>query len=112
MTVVTDIVEDEQNHAIPLQMLSEKLRCQDGSVDRGQILLVMEPYLTLTFDAEYGVKVDHVSGIMFIPMFGNMVPSAWRERFPEDESSQWMAGDWLSMGIEYFNQGEFYSATE
>ncbi|KAJ5384888.1 Tetratricopeptide-like helical [Penicillium concentricum] len=112
VAAITVIVEDEQNHAIPLQMLNEKLRCQDGSVDKGQILLVKEPYLTLTFDAEYGVKVDHVSDIMFISMSDKMVPSAWRERLPEDETSQWMAGDWLSMGTEYLNRGKFYSATE
>lgn len=109
---VVAIVEDEQKDAIPLQMLNEKLRCQDGSVDKGQILLVKEPYLTLIPDAEYGVRVDHVSDIMFIPKFDKMVPSAWRERLPEDETSQWMAGDWLSMGNEYLNRGKFYSATE
>ncbi|KAJ6138087.1 hypothetical protein N7471_004573 [Penicillium samsonianum] len=102
---VVAIVEDEQKDAIPLQMLNEKLRCQDGSVDKGQIL-------TLIPDTEYGVRVDHVSDIMFIPMFDKMVPSAWRERLPEDETSQWMAGDWLSIGNEYLNRGKFYSATE
>ncbi|KGO55768.1 Tetratricopeptide-like helical [Penicillium expansum] len=112
MTTVMAIVEDEQKDAIPLQMLNEKLRCQDGSVDKGQILLVKEPYLTLTFHGEYGIRVDHVSDIMFIPIFDKMVPSAWRERLPEDEISHWMAGDWLSMGNEHLNRGKLYSATE
>ncbi|KGO71893.1 Tetratricopeptide-like helical [Penicillium italicum] len=112
MTAVTAIVEDEQKDAIPLRMLNEKLRCQDGSVDKGQVLLVKEPYLTLLFDGEYGIRVDHVSDILFIPIFDKMVPSAWRERLPEDETSHWMAGDWLRMGNEYLNRGKFYSATE
>lgn len=112
MTTVMAIVEDEQKDAIPLQMLNEKLHCQDGSVDKGQILLVKEPYLTLTFHGEYGIRVDHVSDIMFIPIFDKMVPSAWRERLPEDETSHWMAGDWLSMGNEHLNRGKLYSATE
>ncbi|KAJ5436145.1 Tetratricopeptide-like helical [Penicillium cf. griseofulvum] len=106
------IVEDEQEHAIPLQMLNEKLRCHDGSVDKGQVLLVKEPYLTLTFDTEYGIKVDHVSDTMFIPMSDKMVPSVWRERLPEDKTSQWVANDWLRMGNENLSRGKFYSATE
>lgn len=112
MTAAMTIVEDEQEDAIPLQLLNEKLRCHDGSVDKGQILLVKEPYLTLTSVGEYGVRVDHVSDILFIPLFDKMVPSAWRQRLPEDEPSQWMAGDWLRMGNEYLNRGKFYSATE
>ncbi|KAJ5208589.1 hypothetical protein N7449_002968 [Penicillium cf. viridicatum] len=96
---------------IPLQMLNEKLRCHDGSVDKGQILLVKEPYLTLTSVGEYGVRVDHVSDNLFIPLFDKMVPPAWRERLPEDETSQWMAGDWLRMGNDY-SKGLECSPTE
>ena len=112
MGAVMAIVEDEEKDAISLQMLNEKLRCQDGCADKGQILLVKEPYLTSMSDTEYVVRVDHVSDIMFIPFFDEMVPSAWRERIPEHETSQWMARDWLSMGNEYLNRGKFYSATE
>ncbi|OQE45954.1 hypothetical protein PENCOP_c001G03916 [Penicillium coprophilum] len=112
MAAMMVIVEDEQKNALPLQIWNEKLRCQDGSVEKGQILLVKEPYLILTFEAEYGVKVDHVSDIMFISKSNKIVPSSWRERLPEDETSQWMAGDWLSMGNEYLNQGKFYADTE
>lgn len=112
MTAVVAIVEDEKKDAIPLQILNENLRCHDGSVDKGQILLVKEPCLTLTSVGEYGVRVDHVSDILFIPLFDKMVPSAWRERLPEDVTSQWMAGDWLRMGNEYLNRGQFYSATQ
>jgi hypothetical protein len=112
MGAVMAIVEDEEKDAIPLRMLNEKLRCQDGCVGKGQVLLVKEPYLTSMLDTEYGVRVDHVSDIMFIPLFDEMVPSAWRERLPEHETSQWMAGDWLSMGNDYLNRGNFYSATE
>ncbi|KAJ5236365.1 hypothetical protein N7489_006456 [Penicillium chrysogenum] len=112
MGAVMAIVEDEEKDAISLRMLNEKLRCQDGCVDKGQILLVKEPYLTSMSDTEYVVRVDHVSDIMFIPFFDEMVPSAWRERIPEHETSQWMARDWLSMGNEYLNRGKFYSATE
>ncbi|CAI7667777.1 unnamed protein product [Penicillium viridicatum] len=112
MAAAMAIVEDEDEDAIPLQMLNEKLRCHDGSVDKGQILLVKEPYLTLTSVGEYGVRVDHVSDILFIPLFDEIVPSAWRVRIPEDELPQWMAEDWLRMGNEYLNRGKFYSATE
>lgn len=112
MGAVMAIVEDEQKDAIPLRMLNEKLRCQDGCVDKGQVLLVKEPYLTSMPDTEYGLRVDHVSDIMFIPLFDEMVPSVWRERLPEHETSQWMARDWLNMGNEYLNRGKFYSATE
>ncbi|CAG7940591.1 unnamed protein product [Penicillium nalgiovense] len=112
MGAVMAIVEDEQKDAIPLRMLNEKLRCQDGCVDKGQVLLVKEPYLTSMPDAKYGLRVDHVSDIMFIPLFDEMVLSVWRERLPEHETSQWMARDWLNMGNEYLNRGKFYSATE
>ncbi|KAJ9487408.1 hypothetical protein VN97_g5901 [Penicillium thymicola] len=112
MTAARAIVEDEKEDAISLQMLHERLRCHDGSVDKGQILLVKEPYLTLTSVGEYGVRVDHVSDILIIPLFDKMTPSAWRERLPEDKTSQWMGGDWLRVGNEYLNRGKFYSATE
>ncbi|CAI7581905.1 unnamed protein product [Penicillium glandicola] len=112
MAAVMVIAEDEQNDAIQLRILNGKPRCQDGSIDEGQILLVKEPSLTLMSDGEYGIRVDHVSDILFIPMFNKMVPSAWRERLPERETSQWTAGDWLNMGNEELNRGKFYSATE
>lgn len=112
MTAVVAIVEDEKKDAIPIQILNEKLCFHDGSVDKGHILLVKEPYLTLTSVGEYGVRVDHVSDVLFIPLFDKMVPSAWREQLPEDETSQWMAGEWLRMGNKYLSRGKFYSATE
>ncbi|KAJ5615843.1 hypothetical protein N7537_000957 [Penicillium hordei] len=112
MTAAMAIVEHGNKDAIPLQMLNKKLRCHDSSVGKGRILLVKEPYLTLTSVGEYGVRVDHVSDILLIPLFDKMVPSAWREQLPEDETSQWMARDWLRLGNEYLNRSKFYSATE
>lgn len=35
------------------------------------------------FDGDYGIRVDHVSDIGFIPTVDKMAPSAWREQLPE-----------------------------
>ncbi|KAJ5163261.1 Tetratricopeptide-like helical [Penicillium coprophilum] len=49
---------------------------------------------------------------MFISKSDKMIPSSWRERLPEDETSQWMAGDWPSMGNEYLNQSKYSKGLE
>jgi hypothetical protein len=38
---------------------------------------MINSYLTSMSDTEYVVRVDHVSDIMFIPFFDEMVPSAF-----------------------------------
>lgn len=40
--------------------------------------MVKEPYLKVMSDGDYGIRVDHLSDIMFIPKFDKLVPSLWR----------------------------------
>lgn len=110
LAAVMVIVEDEEGFAIPLRMSHEKLRCQDETLNDGQVLLIKEPYLTLMSDEEYWIRVDHVSDILFIQMSDQMVPSVWREQQPDFET--WVAADWIYLGNQQFKCDRFYSATE
>ncbi|KAJ5774296.1 hypothetical protein N7457_009192 [Penicillium paradoxum] len=112
LTAVMAVVEDEKTDAVPLRLLNEAFCCQDGTLEEGRVLLVKEPYLALMSDADYVIRVDHVSDIVFAPMDDKMVPSVWREELPEDSTSQWVAGDWIAKAYKHFNRGRFYSAIE
>lgn len=70
--------------------------------------MVKEPYLKVMSDGDYGIRVDHLSDIMFIPKFDKLVPSLWRS----ERGSEGSAYDWKIMGNDFFSKSGYHFAIE
>lgn len=69
MTAILVIAEDEKEDAVLLQLYQQKPEEQQlatNVVKYGDMLIVKEPYLKITGDGGYGLRVDHVSDLIHL----------------------------------------------
>ncbi|PYI07190.1 hypothetical protein BO78DRAFT_341620 [Aspergillus sclerotiicarbonarius CBS 121057] len=109
MTAIMAVVEDERGDVIMLQLYNqEKDLATDGRLAEGTVMLVKEPYLKMMADGDYGLRVDHLSDIRFIPDHDPLVPSVWRGR-PKHHAS---ADFWKTKGNSFFSQAAYHLAID
>ena len=112
MTAVMAIVEDENKDVLMLQLYYQEEkneRAAEEILKEGTVLIVKEPYLKLMSDGDYGIRIDHLSDIIYLPMYDERVPNCWQPRFVEHNIS---ASAWKTMGNDYFNKSKYYGAIE
>ena len=110
MTAVMAIVEDEEGSVLMLQLYNQELELSGAqSLKAGTVLAVKEPYVKVMADGDYGIRVDHLSDVFFIPEFDDLVPSSWRGHVTQDEEN---ALSWKAKGSKHFNQNDFRSAIQ
>jgi hypothetical protein len=108
MTAVMAIVEDEDRNVLMLQLYNQELELSNShSLREGTVLVVKEPYVKVMADGDYGIRVDHLSDVWFVPDFDELVPLSWRERVTQIDES---ASSWKVKASEHFNQGDYRSA--
>ncbi|PLN80224.1 hypothetical protein BDW42DRAFT_116132 [Aspergillus taichungensis] len=110
MTAVMAIVEDEEGRVLMLQLYNQGQELSDAQcLKTGTVLVVKEPYVKVMADGDYGIRVDHLSDVSFIPEFGDLVPLLWRTRVTQaDENSS----SWKTKGSEHFHEGDYRSAIQ
>ncbi|KAF4170832.1 hypothetical protein CNMCM8694_005645 [Aspergillus lentulus] len=88
MTAVMVIVEDEEGDVLMLQLYNQEegLSAQ-GRLIEGTVIIVEEPYLKAMSDGDYGIRVDHLPDVRFIPDHGILIPSSWRRQLMENDAS-------------------------
>ncbi|KAJ6016560.1 hypothetical protein N7540_011151 [Penicillium herquei] len=110
MTAVMTIVEDEDGSVLMLQLYNQEKELSGAqSLKKGTVLVVKEPYVKVMADGDYGIRVDHISDVWFIPEFDNMIPISWRSRVTQAEDD---ASFWKTRGNEHFDQGDHRSAIQ
>jgi hypothetical protein len=110
VTALIAIVEDEDGSTITIQLYNqETTRPESDILGQGAVLAVKEPYLKVMSDGEYGLRVDHLSDVTFIPNHDMLVPSAW---ITDTGVSKMPAYDWRMKGNDLFNQSRYYRAIE
>lgn len=112
MNAIMAIVEDENEDALMLQLYyqeEENERSMEEILGEGRVLIVKEPYLKLMSDGDYGIRVDHLSDAIHLPIYDQRVPSCWQPRFAENNMS---VNAWKMKGNEYFNESKYHSAIE
>lgn len=110
MTAVMAIVEDEDGSVLMLQLYNQEQELSGAqSLREGTVLAVKEPYVKVMADGDYGIRVDHLSDILFIPEFDDLVPLSWRGHVTQADMN---ASSWKAKGSEHFNQGDFRSAIQ
>ncbi|KAL4954649.1 hypothetical protein BDW69DRAFT_205064 [Aspergillus filifer] len=110
MTGTILIVEDEDNDVVKLTLYNqmEDLTKKDGLVE-GTVVLIKEPYLKVMGDGGHGIRVDHLSDIIFLPKHDLRVPALWGPRVINVDVS---ADDWKNKGNIQFNAGHYSLAIE
>lgn len=107
MTAVMTVVEDERGDGVMLQLYNqEKELSTDGRLVEGTVILVKEPYLKFMADGNYGMRVDHLSDIRFLPDHDSLIPLGWGGQRAMDASANYHK----IRGNNCFNRNEHHVA--
>lgn len=83
MTALMVIVEDEHGDGSVLQLYQqedEDVRPATSVIDVGTVIVVKEPYFKVMSDGDYGLRVDHLSDVLFLDEGDAKIPMSWRPR--------------------------------
>ncbi|KAJ5312810.1 hypothetical protein PENANT_c007G08348 [Penicillium antarcticum] len=110
LTAAMVIVEDEEESVLMLQLYNQGQELSGrNDLNKGTVIVVKEPYVKVMSDGDYGLRVDHLSDVKFIPEFDSLVPLSWRRKVSEaDESSN----SWKLKGNDFFNKASYRAAIE
>jgi hypothetical protein len=110
MTAVMAVVEDEDGSVLMIQLYNQDQQLSGAqSLREGTVLVVKEPYVKVMADGDYGIRVDHLSDVMFIPEFDNLVPLSWRKRVTQADQN---ASYWKEKGSEHFPKENYHLAIQ
>lgn len=110
MTAVMGIVEDENGSVLMLQLYNQEQELSNThGLREGTVLVVKEPYVKVMADGDYGIRVDHLSDVWFVPEFDDLVPLSWRKRVTQCDED---ASSWKEKGSGHFGRGDYRSAIQ
>jgi hypothetical protein len=89
---ITTVVEDEQGNAAVLRLyhqLRPDVTQETPSmvVPAGGVCLIKEPYVELTSDGGYAIRVDHLGDVVWLAEDDEAVPAIWRAA-PRDQTAE------------------------
>lgn len=109
MTAVMAVVEDERGDVLMLQLYNQEEELStDGRLVEGTVILVKEPYLKIMADENYGIRVDHLSDLRFLPSHDPLVPVSWGGRRGMDQTASYCK----TKANDHFNKGQYYLAID
>ncbi len=111
MTAVMAIMEDAVGGGIMLQLYQQKgdaYRPADEIIQSGNVCIVKEPYFKVMNDGGYGLRVDHVSDILWLALNDDRVPLAWQPRVSELKDAEKLKED----GNAALKAGKLHKAVE
>jgi tetratricopeptide (TPR) repeat protein len=68
-------------------------------------LIIKEPYLKVTSDGSFGLRVDHVSDVEFLAANDSGIPKIWQGASPKKTAMAWKM-----TGNEFFGKAEYRAA--
>ena len=82
MAAVISIVEDETGDVAKLQLykLDEDIQSAVGVIPEGRVCIIKEPWCKMMADGGYGIRVDHVSDVLWLSKADKRMPLKWRTR--------------------------------
>ncbi|EMD66047.1 hypothetical protein COCSADRAFT_86951 [Bipolaris sorokiniana ND90Pr] len=112
MTGILVLVEDQNRDVTVLQLYQQRdedSRAASDIIGEGSILIIKEPFFKVMASGEYGIRVDHVSDVMFLDNDDPKVPQSWRPRLSEIGNS----ADALKLeGNILMGQGKYWKAIQ
>lgn len=104
-TAVMAIVEDERGDVLMVQLYHQG-DDREPLIREGTIMILKEPFLKVTLDRNYGLRVDHLSDVVLLPANDERIPAAWRRKPDHSGTAQ----AWKAQGDKHFNRSEYQSA--
>lgn len=90
------------------QQEGDKYRPVDEIIQSGDVCIIKEPYFKVMSDGGYGLRVDHVSDIVWLAPNDDRVPLAWQPRINEVKE----AGKLKEEGNAALKSGKLHTAIE
>ncbi|KAF7502553.1 hypothetical protein GJ744_005492 [Endocarpon pusillum] len=112
MTAIMAVMEDEADQAVMVQLYQqeeEKYRPARVSVKKWGVCIVKEPYFKVMGDGDYGLRIDHVSDLIWLSETDDRVPLQWR---PQISQLGKTADEWKSEGNNALKSGDCFDAAE
>ncbi len=112
MTAVMAIVEDEKGDVLMVQLYHQEDDADSRTEEIlpvGRVLILREPYLKQMSDGNYGLRVDHLSDVVFLAENDERIPSSW-QRDPAEQNRA--ALTWKTEGNGHFKRSAYRSAIE
>jgi len=111
MTAVMVIVEDEDRQAFILQIHNRgKQLSEPKALPEGSVFAIKDPYVKVSADGNYTIRVDHLSDIVFLPEFDERVPLAWRSRTSAADAKS--PSFWKERGNKFFKNNHLQFAIQ
>ncbi|KAK3369414.1 TPR domain protein [Lasiosphaeria ovina] len=106
MTAVMAIVEDEKGDVLMAQLYHQDDGRTEDILAKGMVLIIKEPYFKLMSDGGYGLRVDHLSDVVFLAANDERIPGSWQE--PPRQSATALA--WKEKGNDHVKESSYRSA--
>ena len=111
MAVTITIVEDEKEDVVTFHFyhLEEGDYPTAGMIQEGSVCIIKEPWVVLSRDGAYVVRVDHVSDVIWLPKVDSRRPLAWQ---PQENGTIKTAKQWKDDGNDAMRAGKLHRAVE
>lgn len=112
MTAIMVVMEDEADQVVMVQLYQqeeENHRPARVSVEKNGVCVVKEPYFKVMGDGDYGLRIDHVSDLIWLSEIDDRVPLQWRPQISQIDKT---ADEWKSEGNVAMQSQEFYEAVK
>ena len=90
MTAVMTVMEDEENDGVVFQLYQQEdndFRPGEEAVRVQRVCIVKEPYFKVMNDGGYGLRVDHLSDVIWLSPDDERIPRGWRAPSSEFEKT-------------------------
>ncbi|KAF2748563.1 hypothetical protein M011DRAFT_457853 [Sporormia fimetaria CBS 119925] len=80
---ITTVAEDEHSDVVQVQLFLQEIegvRSAENISGEGIVLPIKEPYLCLSHEGEYALRIDHVSDVIRLGPNNPRRPEVWRRR--------------------------------
>lgn len=106
------VLQDENKDMVKLQFHhyeKEDIHLAAGGTREGTVCIIKEPWFALLAADSYGIRVDHVSDVVWLPREDSRVPPTWRT---QDDAIVKTAKQWKDSGNKAFEMGKLHKAVE
>lgn len=106
---IQTVMEDEEKGLVKVSLHQQEEESDRSAADIipvGTVLMIKEPYLSMSEDYG-GLRVDHISDLIWLSKNDERVPLKWRPKICEETKS---VDDWKREGDDDMNARNYYGA--
>ncbi|KAI1130113.1 hypothetical protein F5Y10DRAFT_276360 [Nemania abortiva] len=91
VVAITAVAEDEEGSAVLLQLYCQQsltVADPEDLLHPNMILIIKEPFFEIVGDGMFGIRVDHVSDVVWLQNADPRIPSKWKYQGSETETAR------------------------